>query len=174
MVDLFSGSTVAMVCAGLIAFGIGGVGIFLIILYFRNKQKAKASETWPRTKGRINFTDVRVDEYEDEDSSKIRYIPVVRYEYHVGGENYESKRISFGSEPSFVIRKKALQFLEVYPEGQEVDVFYNPEKPKEAVLVQKIRSMTAALIVGIVLVVLMVCFLCPVSFGVFDLLFSGT
>ena len=174
MMDMFSGSILAMVCAGLFALAIGGVGVFLVILYFRNKGKAKASEAWPATKGKITFTEVRVDEYDDEDSFKVRYVPVVRYEYQVGGELYEGKRISFGSEPTFVTRQKAQQFLEGFQIEQEIDVFYNPDKPKETVLVQKMRSMTAALIVGIVLIILMICFLCPVSFGVFDILFSGT
>jgi hypothetical protein len=174
MVDMLSGSIFAMVCAGLFALGLGVLGAVLILLYFRNKQKAKASETWPSTSGRIISTDIRVDEYDDDDDSfKVRYVPVVQYEYQVGEENFEGKRIAFGSDLTFVSRGKAQQFLEKYPQDQEVDVFYNPEKPKESVLAQKMRSMTAALIVGIVLIALMICFLCPVSFGAVDLLFAG-
>lgn len=173
MMDFFSGSVIAMVCGGLIAFGIGGIGIVLIVLYLRNKKKAKASETWPATKGNIKSVDIRVDEYDDDDSSKVRYVPVVHYEYQVEGVYYEGKRIAFGSETTFTTRNKANQFLEGYPEEMEVDVFYNPEKPGEAVLIQKMRSMTAALIVGILMIVLMICFLCPISIGAFDLIFNA-
>lgn len=105
-----------------------------------------------------------MEEYEYEDSFKVRYVPEVRFSYQVDGEMYEGKRIAFGSDPTFPSRNKAVNFLEAYPLESVVNVFYNPEKPNEAVLSQKMRSMTAALIVGIVMLVLMVCFLCPLIF----------
>lgn len=165
MFDGMSENVVAMSCAGLFALALGGLGIVLIVLYLRNKKKAKESESWPFTEGEVVANDVRIDEIDDEDFTRVRYIPQVRFEYQVDGQSYTGKRISYGSDPSFNSRQKALDFLNQFPVGNPVRVFYNPEKPQEAVLSQELRKMTAGLIVGIVLVVLMVCFLCPIAIG---------
>lgn len=165
MVDILSGSVLAMVCGGLFALALGAIGVVLIVLYFKNKGKAKASESWPQAQGRVVATNIRVDEMDSDDSSGIRYVPEVHFAYEVDGMSFEGKRLAFGSEPSFGLRKKAEQFLEPYPSGRVVTVFYNPESPREAVLTQKMRSMTAGLIVGIVMIVAMICFLCPIGMG---------
>jgi hypothetical protein len=172
MENLFPGSLFAMICGGLLALALGGVGIALIFLSQRNKQKAQASTTWPSTAGKIIGHRIRVDESSDDDSYSVRYVPVVHCEYQVNGTLYQGKRISFGSEPSFLTRQKAEAFLETYPVESATTVFYNPEKPQEAVLSQTLRKMTASLIVGIILVVLMVCFLCPVVMGLINTVFA--
>lgn len=168
MENLFAGSLVVMICGGLFALGLGAIGVALIVLYLRNKQKAQASTTWPSTEGRITGHKIRVDEVGDDDSSRVSYVPEVHYEYPVEGSLHQGKRISFGSEPSFPSRKKAEDFLESYPVGSTIPVYYNPEKPQEAVLSQTMRKMAASLIVGIVLIVLGVCSLCPVVIGLFN------
>jgi len=167
MGNLATGSTIAMICGGAFAIALGALGAVLIILYFRNKQKAKASQTWPSVKGRIVSTNIRLEEIGDEDTSRMEYIPEVHFEYEVDEMTFKGKRFSFGSEPSFGSAEKARKFLQPYPDGQEVDLFYNPEDPGEAVLSQGMRKMGASLIVGILLVVLMICLLCPISIGLF-------
>jgi hypothetical protein len=96
----------------------------------------------------------------------------VHFEYQIGENLFQGKRISFGSEPDFPSRQKAEVFLEAYPIENATTVYYNPENPQEAVLTQGMRKMTASLIVGIVLVVLMVCFLCLVMMGLVNAGFS--
>jgi hypothetical protein len=171
MSNLFTGSLVAGICAGLFALGLGAIGVVLIFQYMRNKQKAQASTTWPSTPGKITGHKIRVDESADDDN-RVRYIPEVHFEYMVDGNPYQGKRISFGSEPDFPSRQKAEAFLETYPVESNTTIYYNPEAPQEAVLSQSMRKMTASLIVGIVLVVLMVCFLCPVLMGLVNTAFS--
>lgn len=90
------------------------------------------------------------------------YVPEVHFEYEVDGRFHQGKRVSFESEPSFPSRAKAEGFLEVYPPGSAVDVYYNPDQPDESVLSQNMRRTSASLIVGILLIVLMLCFLCPI------------
>ena len=165
MENIFTGSLVAMLCGGLFALALGGIGVVLIVQYLRNKQKAQASTTWPSVEGRISGHRVRVDEVGDDDSNRVSYVPEVHFEYSVGGIPHQGKRISFGSEPSFSSRKKAEEFLGSYPVESAVSVYYNPEKPQEAVLSQTMRKMPASLIVGIVLIVLGACSLCPVVIG---------
>ena len=165
-------SVLAMVCAGLFALAFGVVGTVLIVLYVRNKKKAKASETWPSTEGKIVSHHVRVDYSQDDESNRVDYVPEVHFEYQVEGQSFAGKRISFGSEQSFNKRQKAEMFLEQYPVGQVVTVFFNPEKPQESVLQQTMRKMTVQLVVGILLVVMMICFLCPVMMAAVNTLTS--
>ena len=172
MSNLFTGSLVAMQCAGLFALALGAIGVVLIVQYLRNKQKAQASTVWPSAPGKITGQQIRIDEIDDDDNNRVRYIPEVHFEYQVDGNHYQGKRVSFGSEPDFPSRQKAETFLETYPVDSVTTVFYNPENPQEAVLSQGMRKMTASLIVGIVLVVLMVCFLCPVVMGLVNTGFS--
>jgi len=172
MSNVFSGSILASVCVGLFALVLGGIGAFLLVQYFRNKQKAQESTNWPSVEGKITGQNIRVDEVDSDDSFRISYIPVVHFEYSVNNAPFEGKRLAFGSEPSFSSRKKAEAFLASYPVGQIVPVFYNPEKPSEAVLSQTLRKMTASLIVGIVLIVVGVCSLCPSMIGLISTLSS--
>ncbi|QRN84117.1 DUF3592 domain-containing protein [Chloroflexota bacterium] len=159
----------------MIAVGIGGVlgiiGIVLIILYFRNKAKSKASQSWPSVMGQIVERKVKVDTSYDEDGiSSTSYLPQVTYSYTANGAVYESHRVAFGSTPSFNSNRKAEEFLTPYIEGASVTVFYNPEKPEESVLTQTMRSMTAGLVVGIIFVVVMACLFCVAGVGVVRLL----
>lgn len=164
------GFTIGSLVAGGFALLLGAVGVVLIVLYFRNKAKSTASQNWPSVAGRVTFTDISIQSNDDEDYSRLSYIPKITYEYQVGDLVFQAHLFSFGSEPSFPSREKAEAFLAPYlPEGQ-VRVFYNPQKPGEAVLVQKMRSMTAGLIVGIILLIAMVCMLCPVVMGIFNTL----
>jgi hypothetical protein len=172
MTSIPAGNTIAMICGGAFALALGALGLVLIVLYLRNKNKAKASMGWPSTQGRILSTNIRVDEVDDE-SNRVRYVPEVHFEYTVNGVTHEGKRIIYGSEPDFGSRDKAQEFLQKYPQGALVTVFYNPENPGEAVLSQGMRKMVASLVVGIILIVLMICFLCPIGMGLVNLLRGG-
>ena len=157
-----------------IAVGFGGVlgiiGIVLLILYFRNKSKSKASQSWPSVTGQILERKIKVDTSTDEDGiSSTSYLPQVTYSYTVNGAVYESHRVAFGSTPSFGSNKKAEEFLIPYLQGKSVKVFYSPEKPEESVLNQTMRSMTAGLVVGIIFVVVMVCLFCIAGVGLLGL-----
>ena len=61
------------------------------------------------------------------------YIPDIAYEYRANVETFESRKIFIGQQfPSnFNI---ANEFVEKYPIGKQVEVFYNPEKPQVSTL----------------------------------------
>jgi hypothetical protein len=172
MNNLFGGTVLVYILSGGFALLLGGIGVVLIFLYLRNKSKAEASYKWPSTLGRAVNWDIKIDSYDDEDFSKLSYLPKMTYIYHVNGLDYQGHKFSFGSEPSFPQRSKAEAFLAQFTSKAEFTVYYNPEKPGEAVLTQKMRSMTAGLVVGIVLIVMMVCFLCPIGNGIINSLKS--
>lgn len=159
------GTWTAYICGGLIALFFGGLGLFLIIHAQRSKQKAMQSQSWPVAKGIITQTDIRAQEHDE----TIRYVPVVRYTYEVVGMIYEGKRVSFGSDMEFGSRQKAAEYLTAFPLDTEVSVYYNPEKPNEAVLQQVARKTTVGLVIGIVLLAVMLCLVCLMAMGIFRL-----
>ncbi len=159
MVNTLNGSNVVSLCGGLCALLPGVLGILLLFLYFRNKRKTKESRDWAATSGNIIRSEVNkiVD---DEDSSKVSFLPKLEYEYYVDDATYRSKRISFGSAHDFASRQKAEEFIRQFPMGSQITVYYDPNKPKDAILIREMRSMTAGLFVGILLIVGSILVLC--------------
>src|SRR6185295_5200980 len=60
----------------------------------------------------------------------------VRYRYTVGQKTYESDDIAFGGQ-GHTTRLLAQQIVAKYPAGAQVQVFYNPKRPSQAVLEAK-------------------------------------
>jgi hypothetical protein len=117
----------------LLIFGLVWMGGFAFI-HFRAAGKAKASESWPTTAGRILSSQVVEEESSDrEGGTTTWYNPVVRYSYSAGGRPLEASRIRFANLRKGS-RAKAEEILRPYPEGATPAVRYNPGKPEEAVL----------------------------------------
>ena len=163
--QFLGGTLIGYICGGLFAILLGGLGIFLIIHAQRSKQKAMQSQSWPVTKGTITQTDIRAQEHDE----VVRYVPVVRYTYEVEGMIHESRQITFGSGVEFNSRQKAAEYLAEYPVDAEVSVYYNSEKPSEAVLRQVAQKTTVGLVIGIVLVVITLCLVCLMTTGILRL-----
>lgn len=115
----------------LIALGVVWMAGFVFI-HFRAVGKAKASETWPTTIGKLVSSEVVVEECRDGEGSDW-YNPVVAYSYTAAGRTIEGSRIRFGNVRRGS-RKKAEAVLAPYRAGAPVTVRYNPENPEEAVL----------------------------------------
>lgn len=114
-------------------FGLGFLLIGVVIFFagLRDLHKAKASSGWPATQGVITATRVRVD---DRGESSESYHPEVTYTYSVLGMSYEGHRRIIGATRSYGNRRAAEAFLASYPVGKQVTVYYDPNKPGEAVL----------------------------------------
>lgn len=107
-------------------------GIFLAIGLVATK-RAKSAQSWPSMPGTVNRSEVV--EHEDTDSdggSTVTYEPVVEYQYSVMGQPFTGKRIAFGANRFNY--KKAVEIAARYPLGARVNVYYNPEKPKDSTL----------------------------------------
>jgi hypothetical protein len=121
------------IAVGILLVGLAWMALFGFI-HFRAVAKAKASETWPTTPGKVLSSQVIEEESRDrEGGSSTWYNPVVTYSYSAGGETLKSSRIRFANmrESS---RKKAEAIAGRYPEGSMPVVRYNPENSSEAVL----------------------------------------
>jgi hypothetical protein len=116
---------------GLVLAGVGLIAVVFGILQLRT---AKASAGWPAVKGKIVLAGVETSSSTDEDgSTSRRYSPRVEYAYTVSGRKYTSHQAAVGSRRTYGSRSAAEAKL-AYRSGQQVDVYYNPQKPSQAVL----------------------------------------
>jgi hypothetical protein len=103
---------------GVLALIFGAIGLYIL-------SKKKETAEWPVTRGRvISSTLVRARDLDGEATAEAR----VTYEYNVGGQTFRASRVKFGFTPP------AKLTVSRYPTGCEVDVFYDPKKPADAVL----------------------------------------
>jgi hypothetical protein len=103
--------------------------IFLGVIFFMRRRMAAVSQ-WPSTMGTVHAS------YLERRSSSDGYTnyPVVQYSYQVSGQAYQGMKIAPGPE---VGGTGAGRVVARYPAGAQVMVFYNPQKPSDAVLETK-------------------------------------
>jgi hypothetical protein len=136
-------------CSSFVFLFVMGMGIIWLVVTIQNMQAASDSGNWLSTKGVIEETWVEREEQTDADGEIEDYFkPYVRYSYTVNESEYSSERIDFGSQRSHNTRSGADNFLTRYPVGAEVDVYYDPAEPWEAVLVREASGATWGLIGG--------------------------
>lgn len=153
---------VGFIIFGLVSIGMGGLGVYLLVSSLKNKRDAKESLGWPMTVGQVTEVSVKVDG--DSDSAKYRFTPSVHYVYDVNSRIYDGKRLNFGRGPTFNKQELADQFLEDYPPGGEVNVFYDPNNPNRSVLRKIDLGTKSDLVVGIVLIMIALGMTCAFSF----------
>ena len=131
------------------------LGILLIRKYAINKRKASECMGWPTVLGRVTSSEVVKRESTDEDGTSTSFIPRIEYAYHVLGQDYTSRQVTFGDFSGSSSPKSSELVMDKYPLNDSVTVFYNPANPHEAVLDQTVGSgARGALIGGIILVVI--------------------
>ncbi len=64
----------------------------------------------------------------------VHYHPSISYRYEVNGQTYKGNRYRYDGHPSFYNEAEANQVLAAHPKGSEIEVYYNPDKPADAVL----------------------------------------
>jgi len=151
----------ANLCGGVFVLVLLALGIYLVIFSIRSKKKAEESQNWPSTPGTVTQAEVKCSVNRDEDGNEsYAYFPKVEYTYQVGGETFSGKRLAFGGILAQSNPAPAQKTLEHYPLGGQVTVYYDPEKPSDAVLERKAGGMKWGLIIGIICLVLSLCIAC--------------
>lgn len=107
------------------------VGATLILHVRSLRHQAKATALWPVTVGRVS--ECQIVEIRQRSRRSV-YRTAVTYEYEIKGIRYRSHRRFFGEEATGGPRSQAEQLCQKYHPGSEVTVYYNPDKPAEAVL----------------------------------------
>lgn len=124
---------------------LAGLGVVLFAIYFRNLARVRASGGWPAVQGKVTGSWIHEDATTEEDGTiSRRYAPKVSYRYAVMGVEYQGDRITFGPVTAGS-RSNAEKVLARYPKGGATLVYYNPEKPTDAVLE---RSLSKGLLVS--------------------------
>ena len=101
------------------------IGIAAVALGIWMRYKTLQALSWPAVDGEIIRSEVESDS--DGDSS-----PRVTYRYQVGKKFYESSQISFVGHSASSSAARAL--VERYPLNSRVQVYYDPDSPKSAVI----------------------------------------
>ncbi|HTB82982.1 MAG TPA: DUF3592 domain-containing protein [Candidatus Sulfotelmatobacter sp.] len=97
------------------------------------RRKLNASEYWPNTSGTILESSVEPG-WSRDGSGRIYIVkPKVIYKYHVSGEDYTSSQLAL-VEVSTASENLARAKAEKYKVGQNVVVYYDPQKPNFATL----------------------------------------
>ena len=104
--------------------------IFLGILFFMRRRMSQVS-TWPSTMGTVMMSTIELRS--DSEGGSTEY-PVVQYSYQVGGQGYQSMKLAPGPELGGTGARKVVA---KYQPGTQVMVFYDPQKPSDAVLEKK-------------------------------------
>jgi hypothetical protein len=101
--------------------------VFLTIIYFIRRRMSQVS-TWPSTMGTVVSSEIELRS--DSDSGTTEY-PAVTYSYQVNGQAYQNEKLAPGPE---IGGSGARKVVAKYPAGAQVMVFYDPQKPSDAVL----------------------------------------
>ncbi|MFX1511456.1 MAG: DUF3592 domain-containing protein [Promethearchaeota archaeon] len=108
-----------------------GFGVFIAFYFFRKSlREIKASTKWPSVEGEIVASKLGV-RFDDE--GVWIYKPNIIYSYLVGGREYHGERIII-MQAFYPSKSWAQKQVDKYPLGLRVNVYYNPDAPKKAVL----------------------------------------
>jgi len=139
-----------------LAAGIALWGAWSVVKGFRMKARIDATKSWQSTSGRITETHVETRisrrDHNGHTQRSVRYEPVVTYEYQVGGTTYTGVKIQ---EAVKTYRKsKADELAAEYAVGALVPVYYDPQAPDNAVLVQGGGGAAGTILGGVVMILL--------------------
>jgi hypothetical protein len=114
----------------------------------RIRKTGREAMGWSTTRGEVLGTQVL-----KECASPIGdcYRPEIRYTYTVMGQTYESDTYNIGKQVTASHPDRAAAIAARYPEGTQIDVYYNPDDPASSCLKRKVRSIRSLVIVSIVL-----------------------
>ena len=119
------------ITGGLLFFA---VGVVFAYFGYSSYQLGTQSKDWPVAKGSVIQSEIRESRRTTGSGTNKRTVtelrPEVKYTYNLDGQSYESSRITFGA----INKLDAGKTVARYPKGKQIDVFYNPQKPDQAVL----------------------------------------
>lgn len=106
-------------------------GWLLNATMFKSLKEFISAQKWQSVTGRITVSKAVG---ERQLKGGVIYYPHVEYEYQVGGQTYENKRIQPGSSREGIRHEETVQnnVTREYPAGKEVRVYYNPNNPAES------------------------------------------
>lgn len=109
------------------------VGVLFMYKAVSGRLKSNKAKSWPTVPGRVLTSEVIEDRFRNATGkASIAYVPDVTFEYNVNGTSYTSKNVIFGETTYDYLT--ASRICEKYAVDTTPPVYYNPERPSEAVL----------------------------------------
>lgn len=103
---------------------------FLFAYFWRVRQLTKQTKLWFKTQGRVIHCEWV--------TYQQRVWPTIEYEYQVDTQDYTSEQffldLVHNNLNSKHARTLAYRVVNAYKEDENIDVYYNPDHPEEAVL----------------------------------------
>jgi hypothetical protein len=103
--------------------------VYFLVLLCRSLRMGLASKNWPNVRGIVKESSV---EEKSESEGGVIYRPKIIYSYRVDDCDYESDRSFSWIRSGW--RKRVANIVERYPQGSDVEVYFNPDNPSQAVL----------------------------------------
>jgi hypothetical protein len=127
-----------------------GAGAILLAVGLRQAARGRETRGWTRTAGRVLESRVEASNAPDEQQG-TRYGFVIRYAYEARGGRHVSEQVWIGSAAGSVSENEAWprRWVERFPAGSEVPVFFDPADPRQAVLVQGVPASQTRVLVGV-------------------------
>lgn len=119
---------------------IGGMGMFTALLTLVMELQVRATLKWPYAPGRIVSAGVQKYREGGVGARGPMYRSKVVYKYQVAGNNYKSDQVSLGMVTSWNSAMAAGKATSKYKAGDAIQVYYNPDKPSEAVLERNFKG----------------------------------
>lgn len=118
-----------------VLFGLGGLcmifaGLYRMWHYRAVTKLARASSSWPSVPGKVVSTRAEAPHQ----NSQTAILPKVVYHYAAAGGQYRGSTIAIGIDSEGLGRQAAAKLLSTLQPGADVSVFYNPQRPHQAVL----------------------------------------
>ncbi len=132
----------------------GGCGLFVLSFALVLHRQVAAARHWPATRGEIVAAGIASRREFSHGRWSTQHGAYLVYTYTVEGQRYTGDRLAFGGRISWSALGLAQRQIEQYSEGSEVQVFYDPHNPGEAVLERRAIGITWLWIVGIGLLAL--------------------
>lgn len=107
------------------------LGLLLVWVALRNGWRSMTSGQWPTVEGEIFESSVNLHTRQ---SGVKTYSPHLRYRYEVRGEVYENWEIKLTPRLLSADRSYVEDYLEKYPLGGRVTVYYDHRSPEKSIL----------------------------------------
>ena len=122
-----------------------GFGLLIIssigYLYF----SSRSMNVWQVTQGIITKSNIK--------RSGATFSPDVQYQYSVLGTEHIGMNVTITLKQTYKL-KVAQDWIDQYPVGKKVDIFYNPKTPRMAVLEKGFSIKSALVLIGVALLVI--------------------